>query len=99
MAAKRAEKKEEFDDFLFASETEKPRRRRVAAAPAGTKVAGPSGPAMVGGPSGPAMVGGPSGPAMVGGPSGPAMKGTAKAAAPAKRRKRIDKETLDQLYS
>ena len=88
--AKRAEKKNDFLDDMFASDNEKPRRRRVAA-PAVPGAPGPSGPAMAGGPSGPAMAGGPSGPAMSGGMGN-------LGAAPAKRRKRLPKGTLDQLY-
>lgn len=97
MAAKRAQKDSGMD-FLFDDSNDKPRRRRVAATAAPGAV-GPSGPAMAGGPSGPAMAGGPSGPAMSGGPSGPAMSGGLGATgAPAKRRKRLDKGKLDQLF-
>lgn len=88
----------DFMDDLFAAEEKKPRRRRIAATPQAP--GGPSGPAMSGGPSGPAMSGGPSGPAMSGGPSGPAMSGglNAMKSAPAKRRKRISKDDMKQLY-
>ena len=89
----------DFMDDLFAAEENKPKRRRVAAT-APTAAGGPSGPAMSGGPSGPAMSGGPSGPAMSGGPSGPAMSGglNAMKSAPSKRRKRISKDDMKQLY-
>ena len=95
--ARRAAKNDFMDD-LFASEETKPKRRRVAAG--AQAPAGPSGPAMAGGPSGPAMSGGPSGPAMSGGPSGPAMSGglNAMKSAPTKRRKRISKDDMKQLY-
>ncbi len=79
----------DFMDDLFAAEEKKPKRRRIAATPQAT-----------GGPSGPAMSGGPSGPAMSGGPSGPAMSGglNAMKSAPAKRRKRLNKDDMKQLY-
>ncbi len=80
----------DFMDDLFAAEENKPKRRRVAA----------TAPTAAGGPSGPAMSGGPSGPAMSGGPSGPAMSGglNAMKSAPSKRRKRISKDDMKQLY-
>ncbi|MBO4345658.1 MAG: hypothetical protein J5833_07875 [Victivallales bacterium] len=82
--------KNDFMDDLFAAEETKPKRRRVAA----------TAPTAAGGPSGPAMSGGPSGPAMSGGPSGPAMSGglNAMKSAPAKRRKRLSKDDMKQLY-
>ena len=48
----------------------------------------------------PTTAGGPSGPAMSGGPSGPAMSGglNAMKSAPSKRRKRISKDDMKQLY-
>ena len=50
--------------------------------------------------SAPTAAGGPSGPAMSGGPSGPAMSGglNAMKSAPSKRRKRISKDDMKQLY-
>lgn len=92
--------KNEFMESLFGAAEEKPRRRRVAA-PANAPAGGASGPTMAGGPSGPAMAGGPSGPAMAGGPSGPAMSGGLSSlgkSAPTKRRKRLSKDQMDQLY-
>jgi hypothetical protein len=97
MQAMATPRKKKTDDFLFDSDVKTSRRRRVAAP--SKPAAGPSGPAMSGGPSGPAMSGGPSGPAMSGGPSGPAMSGTpAKGAAPKRRRRAVDEDTLKQLY-